>query len=222
MPKGNTIVPAGTYEYDNIMVDLETYGTRPGCPILSIGAVYFDPLTGKMGKEMYEVVNLDSCLKLGLELDPDTVAWWDKQSDEAKVVLELAKVNKGDYSPKRQGGTGRTVTAPPNVGIGRAMDIFSEFCALAGKKRVKLWGNGSDFDNVIIAHCYHLTKRELPWEFWNNRCFRTLKALSALKMERTGVHHHALHDAKTQAAHAAKVFAELAAKKAKPRAKRAI
>lgn len=220
MAKGNTVAPANLAELDNVMVDLETYGTKPGCPILSIGAVYFDPRTGKLGKEMYEIVNLESCLKLGLVIDPETVKWWDEQSEEARLVLELAKVNKGSYSPKKQGGTGRGITAPPNVGIGRVLDILTEFLEPAGKKNVKVWGNGSDFDNVILAHCYQATKRDLPWEFWNNRCFRTLKALSALKMERTGTHHNALDDAKTQAIHAGKVFAELAARKtAKPRRK---
>lgn len=202
-----------TTRMKDVMVDLETLGKRPGCPILSIGAVYFDPLTGELGPEMYEVVNLESCMKLGLVVDPETEKWWSEQSEEARLVLELASVNKGSYSPKKRGGTGRGITAPPNVGLGRGLDIFAEFCGLAGKKEVKVWGNGSDFDNAILAHCFHLAKRELPWEFWNNRCFRTLKALSPLKMERSGTHHNALDDAKTQALHAVKVYADLAAKK---------
>ena len=32
----------------SIMIDLETWGTEPGCDIRSIGAVVFDPLTGKI------------------------------------------------------------------------------------------------------------------------------------------------------------------------------
>ena len=202
----------------DVMVDLETMGKRPGCPVLSIGAVFFDPQTGALGPEMYEVVNYKSCLQLGLEADAETEAWWAQQSEEARLVIDLAMVNKGDYSPKRKGGTGKQITAPPNVGIGRALDIFSEFVEPVGKREVRVWGNGSDFDNAILAHCFHAAKRELPWEFWNSRCFRTLKALSAMKMERTGTYHNALDDAKTQALHAAKVFAELAGKKApKPR-----
>ncbi len=43
---------------------------------------------------------------------------------------------------------------------------------------------------------------EEPWNFWNNRCYRTLKNLHPkIELVRTGVHHHALADAKTQALH---------------------
>lgn len=42
---------------------------------------------------------------------------------------------------------------------------------------------------------------EQPWAFWNDRCYRTLKARSELKIARTGTHHNALDDAKSQALH---------------------
>ena len=42
---------------EHCMVDLETLGKRAGCPILSIGAVFFDPVEKQLGEEFYVVVN---------------------------------------------------------------------------------------------------------------------------------------------------------------------
>ena len=187
----------------DVMVDLETLGRRAGCSVLSIGAVYFDPQTGKMGDELYVVVNRQSCVELGLHEDPETLAWWEAQSAEAKTVLTQAGLKKGSKA------TGYSLKEP-NKGIGRALDMLTEYLEPAGKRDVRVWGNGADFDNAILANCYAAANRPMPWEFWNNRCFRTLKALApSVKMDRTGAHHNALDDAKTQAAHAAKVFAHL-------------
>lgn len=38
---------------NNVMLDLETFGTQPGSVIRSIGAVVFDPFSDKLGKEFY-------------------------------------------------------------------------------------------------------------------------------------------------------------------------
>lgn len=184
----------------DVMVDLETMGQGPGCPVLSIGAVYFDPKTAELGAEMYSVVNYESCLAAGLIPDQSTVDWWSKQSPEARKVLDAAN------APQKKRGK------QPNLLLQDALAEFSGFCDAAGKRSVRVWGNGSDFDNAILAHCYKLVGCGLPWEFWNNRCFRTLKSLSGLKMERSGTHHNALDDAKTQALHAGRIFAELGGK----------
>ncbi len=72
-----------------------------------------------------------------------------------------------------------------------------------------MWGNGADFDNAILAHCYSRLGRPAPWKFWNSRCYRTLKSFSPVRGKRIGVHHHALDDAKTQAADAMAIAAAL-------------
>jgi len=67
---------------------------------------------------------------------------------------------------------------------------------------------GSDFDNAILYAAYAASGLEQAWEYWNSRCFRTLKALVPhVKMEKGGVAHNALDDAKNQALHAVKLFA---------------
>lgn len=173
----------------DVMVDLETVGRRAGCGILSIGAVAFDPMTGKLGPEHYAVVKLASCEKFGLHSDPSTLSWWDKQNPEAQKVLKQARAARG------------------NKALDKALAEFNKYLAQFGPKTVRVWGNGSDFDNAILINCYAVTELIAGWDFWNNRCFRTLKNLAPqIKVDRAGVYHNALDDAKTQALHAVKVF----------------
>lgn len=158
----------------NIMLDLETLGNKPGCVIVAIGAVYFGG--GKLGAEFYRRVDAESCERAGLHIDAATVLWWMKQTVEARNEL----VAHGAL-------------------IGDALLDFTDFIAA---QEVKVWGNGSDFDNVILAQAYHKCNQPLPWAFWNNRCYRTVKNLyPATLMKRTGTAHNALEDAKSQARH---------------------
>jgi hypothetical protein len=168
---------------ENVMVDLETLGQTPGCVILSIGAVGFDP--SGLGKEFYAVVSTADCKKAGLFTDPDTIEWWDKQSPAAQEVRRQADDRKQSMPLKT------------------ALDGFNMF--LQGfAPNTKIWGNGSDFDNAILASAYRAAGRQLGWKFWNNRCFRTVKNMAPKSIEpaREGTYHHALDDAKHQALHA--------------------
>lgn len=63
--------PEPPREWD-VMIDLETYGTRPGCAVRSIGAVCFDPNTDELGTEFYDdVFGGQSELKY----EAETVKW---------------------------------------------------------------------------------------------------------------------------------------------------
>ena len=74
-------------KFTHVMIDLETLGTNPDCVILSLGAVEFDPATGEQGREYYEVIDRGSQQHLGRTEDSSTLAWWDRQSPEARKVL---------------------------------------------------------------------------------------------------------------------------------------
>lgn len=167
----------------HIMVDLETRGQRPGCAILSIGAVAFDPNRNLLGDRFHAVVNTADCHRYGLTDDDGTMAWWDKQKPEARQILDLA--------------------AASDTKLPVALDAFSAFVREQAKGEARVWGNGADFDQPILVACYGATDRDPPWKFWNSRCFRTLKNLTRVPApERLGVHHNALDDAVFQATHA--------------------
>jgi exodeoxyribonuclease VIII len=165
----------------DVMLDLETLGTRAGCAILSIGAVAFDRHSGELGPEFYMVVNRKSCEAKGLVTDQGTLDWWKRQTPEARKVLEEAE------------------TAPN--GLGGALTQFTGYLQKFGKRDLYVWGNGSDFDQPILSACYAAIGYPLPWLYYNNRCYRTVRALAGIKGEppRHGVAHNALDDAKTQA-----------------------
>ncbi len=73
-----------------------------------------------------------------------------------------------------------------------------------------MWGCGSDFDNVVLANAYTMCGLKAPWNFWNNRCYRTIKArYPEVEFERVGVYHRAVDDARSQALHLMKIEKDL-------------
>lgn len=163
---------------NNMMLDLETLGTSSNAAIVSIGAVYFDPTTNTLGNEFYADIDLKSAVAFGGQIDADTVIWWLGQSEDARKAL---------YLPHQ------TTTA---VNILTTLESFAEFCV----PKVHIWGNGVDFDNVVLGNAYKRAEMEMPFSYGKNRCFRTMKAmLPSVNVNREGTHHHALDDAKHQA-----------------------
>ena len=172
--------------FQDVMLDLETLGTKRGCVVLSIGMVAFGP--SGLGPEWYDVPDTQEQIDAGLHEDPDTVTWWQKQSAEARKVFS---------EPRRPLGEVLTDTAV----------YLANVC---GKTKLRVWGNGSDFDNQILADVYEAAGRKIPWLWYNNRCYRTLKGMDrSIKLERVGTHHNALGDAKSQAQHAVVLLNEL-------------
>lgn len=183
------IVPKSVVPISDVMVDLETLGRRAGCVVLSIGAVGFGP--SGLGGEYYAVLSIRDQKDHGLDEDPETLAWWAKQSPEARRVLTQASDSK--------------------ILLRDALLQFNAYLNQYTFSQVKLWGNGSDFDLAILINLYAVAGLEAPWKFWNHRCFRTLKNLyPSVKGEaRTGTYHNALDDAKTQALHAIELVKQL-------------
>lgn len=166
-----------------IMLDLETLGQRPGCIILSIGAVAFD--TTGIADTFYRKISAQSCESHGLHADASTILWWFKQSAEAR----------------------HEHTSENRIDLPTALDDFSRW---AGTNIAEVWGNGSDFDNAILSAAYHATAQPSPWPFFANRCYRTLKNLfPEVTLDRQGTHHNALDDASTQAEHLIRILAKL-------------
>jgi hypothetical protein len=157
----------------NIMIDLETLSTTNNACIVSIGAIKFDK--DYIFEARYWVVESHP----GFHVCPDTMSWWDNQSDEAREVL---------YSPHK-------------VKIKVALRELSDFIG-SKKDNVKIWGNGATFDNVILANAYKRMGLKAPWHYRNNRCYRTVLAMAKdngyKETPRQGTHHHALDDAEHQ------------------------
>ncbi len=163
----------------NIMVDIETMGQGSTAAIVAIGAVVFDECG--LGDELYIKISLEEAAKYG-QIDASTVLWWLGQEDAARKEL-----------------TDGITSSPQEAAV-----MLTHFITNSRdvNDRLSLWGNGSDFDNVILSNWYASMGLSTPWRFWENRCYRTIKSLYRdIKMERTGTHHKALDDARTQAKH---------------------
>lgn len=171
------------------MIDLETMSTAKDAAIVSIGAVCFDIDDGTIGDTFYRVVNLKSSIRGGGKVDGDTMIWWLGQGDDARKALV------GDDS----------------VLIESALKQFSEW--FREKPVVGLWGNGSDFDNVVLENAYHRLSWTPPWTYTMNRCYRTIAALFPEITRETfrsvkETHHNALDDAIVQARHLCAIWGE--------------
>ncbi|EFA0013166.1 exonuclease, partial [Escherichia coli] len=73
---GHHVITSTSRTCDHLMIDLETMGKNPDAPIISIGAIFFDPQTGDMGPEFSKTIDLDTA---GGVIDRDTMKWWLKQ-----------------------------------------------------------------------------------------------------------------------------------------------
>ena len=162
--------------YNAVMIDLETMSTENNASIVAIGAVKFwlnvkqDEFT--IDQLFYTAVDLESCSQYGLHMDPKTVKWWLKQSDEARKALENG--TKLDY----------------------ALSSFYEFVP---NQKAYIFGNGSTFDNVILRNAFKAVDKQYPVSYKYDVCFRTLcKLYEAPYPKFEGVKHNALDDAKMQ------------------------
>lgn len=168
----------------DVMLDLETLGTGSKAVILSIGAIEFDVRNSKLGRQFYVNVDPQSCVDAGMTIDVATVMWWLGQSEQARKDL----------------------TAGTKYKLADCLDAFFKWYP----KGAQLWGNGATFDNVILSNAYLAVKKDKPWLYSADRCYRTLKAIhSDVSMNAfEGTAHNALADAKHQALHALKIYKE--------------
>lgn len=163
----------------DMMLDIETLGTKPGSVILSVGAVMFDPRGFGHGDTFYENVDATTCRAVGMITDQETANWWaSPDRDEAR---------KKFMSNKKS--------------IAYTCAALSRF--FRDNHGVCVWGHGSCFDVVLIEDAMRRVGfHETPWSFRNVRDTRTLFEYSGLDQNpppRDGLHHHALDDAIYQA-----------------------
>lgn len=184
-------------DYRHVMVDLETMGKNSNAPVVSIGAVLFDPATGFLGETFYKVVSLESAVSWGAEIDPSTVIWWMKQSSEARS--EIANDNA--------------------IQLDDALLQFSEFVLEnipGGYKTAQIWGNGATFDNTILRSSYERACLDCPWGYCNDRDVRTMVELgkaigfdAKTSIPFEGERHNALADAQHQARYVSAIWQRL-------------
>ncbi|MBS9225690.1 3'-5' exoribonuclease [Escherichia coli] len=176
---------------DHLMIDLETMGKNPDAPIISIGAIFFDPQTGDMGPEFSKTIDLETT---GGVIDRDTIKWWLKQSREAQSAILTDEI-------------------PLDDALLQLREFIDEN---SGEFFVQVWGNGANFDNTILRRSYERQGIPCPWRYYNDRDVRTIVELgkaidfdarTAIPFE--GERHNALDDARYQAKYVSAIWQKL-------------
>ncbi|EPH9541691.1 3'-5' exoribonuclease domain-containing protein [Escherichia coli] len=176
---------------DHLMIDLETMGKNPDAPIISIGAIFFDPQTGDMGPEFSKTIDLETA---GGVIDRNTIKWWLKQSREAQSAIMTDEI-------------------PLDDALLQLREFIDE---KSGEFFVQVWGNGANFDNTILRRSYERQGIPCPWRYYNDRDVRTIVELgkaidfdarTAIPFE--GERHNALDDARYQAKYVSVIWQKL-------------
>lgn len=188
-----------------LMVDIETMGTTVGCPVITIGAVLFDPYANDSGEELARRVflrriDLSDSVNLSTGINGETLRWWFEQSNEAikalvgndAVTAEQAFKDLELYCNER----GRFANEKFFSGI----SDFPKCC--------RFWAKDPDFDMRLMQHYYDHPQisAKIPWKFHECRSVRTVQDLAWPEggLERPdfqvpGIAHDASWDAITQA-----------------------
>lgn len=162
---------------NNLMIDVETFGTVPGCAIRSIGACFFN--WDEIGESFYTNIDTPSCLEAGLHIDPRTKAWWDNQAKAAKDALEA------DQKPLKT-----------------ALQDFRRWVITntGDKAQLQVWSHGLSFDIPIINYAQAQLRLYTVWNYYNERDTRTMIWLAnPEEIVFIGTAHNALYDAQHQA-----------------------
>ena len=206
----------------HISLDLETWGTRPGCDIRSIGACVFDPVTGTYSTRLgsHNTPEGESTFyiacdnpqdtphgwrdalglpprKYPLHRDPQTVQWWSEQSDEAQAAFD----NPVDLREALwQFGDWLHTILDRNLSYPDGAHRLND--------DIRLWSHGPAFDPPILAEAYRAVGLPVPWHYRAPRDTRTLFDVAGIEdhsawlAQHSGearVQHHALSDAICQA-----------------------
>lgn len=174
----------------DIMVDIETLGTKSDSTVIQIAAIAFDIISGKTIKEFNHIADIE--MNEQLTIDGSTLKWW--LNTDAKLLTKL--LNSGNQSSAEL------------ILLFRRWLV--EMIQLDENKEVYLWGNGILFDNKMIQHQMELLNVDYPIHYQNDRDVRTIVDLASKKLnisenklkesynDDSLVHHDAFDDVKYQ------------------------
>lgn len=203
-------------KHRQIVHDIETLGVARDAAITNIGAVCIEltdsqPLQSRVVSTFYVRVRhfeglFDELDRIhpdqeGRSYDTDTLWWWESSSREALARHEAL------YNPDR-------------MGLRRALSLYAEWLTAPDQAAAPIWGNGSDFDNVILQEAFRPTVFE--WPYRRNRCLRTLRGvvteafpdIAMPEFPADLTRHHALHDAIHEANQLTTLLAAISARPA--------
>lgn len=180
-----------TKHYTDLMIDAETFSVDSNAGMISLGGVLFNVARGiedrqefKMNFDLQEVLDNPR-----FHTSASTLSWWVSQNQKA-FKAATSEQYPVEHVLKEFSTWLKEYTKPGNW----------------DKRDVRLWANGAGADTPWLRNYYEAYGIETPWIFFNERCYRTLKAMSKVPMLRAN-DHDALSDARNQAHHLCEIFA---------------
>lgn len=161
---------------NHVMFDIETLGTVAGCAVIQIGAVRFDRNFKVLDTFLVNIHPKESA-ELGFTADPDTIEWWKKQSEEARLSVCIDSMNP--------------------------LKAFKSFTDWVPKDSIGWCHN--NFDSPILEFAFKKTRVLYPFHYTKVCDMRTMQNLAGIDtktaqrmFKREGTHHNALDDSMFQ------------------------
>lgn len=180
--------------FDHAMLDIETLGSGPGCPILQISACMFP--SGDTLRSISDTTNFNHYVlqETKITVEKSTFLWWANQPSFVGLLQRT----------EEEGDT-----------IGSVINQFDRWLHLHNIRY--LWSHGATFDIPILLYAWkEQMSEEFPVPYWNFRDTRTLMDLwghdilaEILPFPIEHEPHNALHDAVHQANCMVKLLREL-------------
>lgn len=175
------------------MLDLETLGTKPGCPVIQMAVVHVpemdidEPIPE--GFEAY-YTNINPTAGRYANTEPDTVGFW---------INELQKGHNPfshvDTVPERQ--------------------VHEALVDWLVDHKADVWmARGITFDFPILAAMFEHHDQPVPWGFWELNCTRSYKTIArmlGLDWPDPNMKHNALGDAMNESINVLRLFRRLLA-----------
>lgn len=200
-------VTASEQPHNNMefMLDIETLGTTAGSPVVTIGAVLFDPFSCDSGEVLMERalnirIDVSDAIKYSTGVEGSTIRWWFEQKDEAIKALI------GDDCVPMQEALTKLWRYCHERGAFVDKEFFHGLSSLP--KTNRYWAKDPDFDMQLMRYYYEHPhfKAQMPWKFWECRSVRTVQDLAwpngsidRPDFQVPGTAHDARWDAVTQA-----------------------
>lgn len=171
----------------HVMIDFETASQAHNAAPLSLGAHAFAGRLAYTDQYFYLKNSLASAEKLGLNVEKETMEWWDKQNPQIRADAFSGTMDLEELLSK-----------------------FTAWCRFVSGDQLEnicIWGNGADFDPIVLKHAYE-THTSYPFNFRNHRCYRTINSIfdSVIPYPKYAERQH---DALADAAHQSKRICHL-------------
>lgn len=174
------------------MVDIETLSTAVNAAVLSIGAVEFDPMSGKIKREFYHELDLSD--QTNRHIDVNTMQWWIKQC--------LVNLDNIEFLIKNNRAKDEVAFVLVRLGSFLVGNDTNYVKRATGYEKIALWACDPDFDISILADLYKEHNLILPWKYSEPKSVRTVRMLTQIAGMNIPVpkaDHNALNDCIRQA-----------------------